>query len=196
MVWRSLQANVVIDIEKLRNQPVSFTYGTFDTPTHHNEKGDFAPIICNNEFGRIMKRQIWIFLVVYRLLEMQHLVADLASSRDKLCVEIATPGYVGTTNEVSLNCNAPGFDTAVILLQHTYPDVTFYHRYIVDQNGNSCDGLPDHATDMLAFWFYRQRRKECLPVIITVGTWSSFSKKLSSQRLCYDKHSLCKKITS
>jgi hypothetical protein len=93
---------------------------------------------------------------------------------EPVCVEIATPGYVGISNEVSLNCNGPAFDTAVSYLRETYHEIDFIHTYIIDNIGhiNINHDFSDSDQHLLAIWYYRTRRSECMPAIITIGTLS------------------------
>ena len=86
-------------------------------------------------------------------------------------VEIVTPTYCGNDSLFSINYIEPAYVTGLDFLRRTYSDFNATHRALLDSNGTQSDCIiqASNVQDVLARWYYRERRSTALPVILTPG---------------------------
>ena len=87
----------------------------------------------------------------------------------KTCLEIVSPGYIGTDSLATLNDVGPALDSAMDILKAAFPSVSISQVYLQDNSVRLCSDLMYNVQDMLAKWYYTVRNDRCAVAIITSG---------------------------
>ncbi|OQV22050.1 hypothetical protein BV898_03897 [Hypsibius exemplaris] len=113
--------------------------------------------------------------------------STLSPAKWLLDVEIVSPTYVGTASMTSLNYMLPAFTTGLEALQKSFPQLNITHTFLTDPNANDCNSHVATITDVLAHWYYRERRETAIPVIMATSTYSGVVsvKRKTSPLSCY-----------
>ncbi|OQV22595.1 hypothetical protein BV898_03420 [Hypsibius exemplaris] len=83
-------------------------------------------------------------------------------------IEIVTPTYCGTDSLMSLNYIGPSYTTGMQILRATSIRLNVTHRTLMKDNGMAdCLTLLSNVQDVLARWYYAEKRKDSVPVILT-----------------------------
>ncbi|OQV22598.1 hypothetical protein BV898_03423 [Hypsibius exemplaris] len=85
-------------------------------------------------------------------------------------IEIVTPTYCGTDSLMSLNYIGPSYSTGIEVFRATSTRLNVTHRTLMNTNVTTdCLTLLSNVQDVLARWYYAEKRKDSVPVIITPG---------------------------
>lgn len=129
-----------------------------------------------------------------RLFYLTNMVTILVES-SLLNVNILTVGYFGNRDFVSLTYSAPAMDLAVDDVRQKFNiTLNISLTYLQDPEIKDCDTFGERSDYLMSEWYYRQRDKGSLGVVVVPGTQNVFlSNNISVQKL---KDVLLKNILS
>ena len=139
-------------------------------PRHHHRNFALAAVF------------VFIFLLVG--------VENADSAHLTRMVNIITPGFFDWNVPVSLSNIGPAFDTGISALRRRYSDFNWSHEFLLSELFRDCSRLTDNVQFVLSRWYYTQRNKDALSVIVTPGMhWSAIFvfHSIIHMRLCVIK---------
>ena len=118
-----------------------------------------------------MHRLIIISLGCFSTHHWVHCLDRLATSEDQpVGVEIASLGLLYAETMGCLPFAGPPQDIALDFINEKYQGIfNFSIKYIAHAGLKTCASLADNAADMVAQWYYRDRDRTRVPVLLFPG---------------------------
>ena len=88
----------------------------------------------------------------------------------QLNVDIVTPSYRGIDSLASRTHIDGAYTTGLAALRRTWPQFNISHQFLMS-NLSSCLDEKAEVQDALSNWYYRDRRPDSVPIILTAGEW-------------------------
>ncbi|OQV21851.1 hypothetical protein BV898_04065 [Hypsibius exemplaris] len=86
---------------------------------------------------------------------------------DSYDIEIVTPTYIGVDSLFALNYQEPAYVTGISALKKQNPRLSVTYQILTSTNATTdCVIMKNNVQDVLARWYYREKRKDSVPVIL------------------------------
>ena len=103
-------------------------------------------------------------------------------AKSSFTVDIAIPGYFGFDSVSSLFHIGPAFDSGMLYLRNSYPNINWTSTYLT-ADGKTCADVVTYVQDLVAEWYYRKKDGiSVLQLIMTSGNYDTFITLLISSR--------------
>ncbi|OQV23535.1 hypothetical protein BV898_02652 [Hypsibius exemplaris] len=90
---------------------------------------------------------------------------------DGLDIEIVSPTFSGSGALSSLNYMIPAFTTGMESLRASLPQIRLTNQFLTHPNASDCLSHAATITDVVARWYYRERRNTSIPVMMATGQY-------------------------
>ena len=95
-------------------------------------------------------------------------------AKSSFTVDIAIPGYFGFDSVSSLFHIGPAFDSGMLYLRNSYPNINWTSTYLT-ADGKTCADVVTYVQDLVAEWYYRKKYGTSdLQLIVTGGNYDTF----------------------
>ncbi|OQV26220.1 hypothetical protein BV898_00339 [Hypsibius exemplaris] len=113
-----------------------------------------------------MLLELWVYIWIFLCYGVGSNTSDAV---DPVDIEIVTPSFYGLDTLNLANYLLPAVTTGLAALRRSCPQFNITHRWLVDPTIVTCAKQREVIQDLLAKWYYLDRRPRAMPIILLGG---------------------------